>query len=64
MKSAIVIPFPDPEARKKRCAKKRNNQKLIDCFFGDIDLFRLLADTEAKVTVLREKNTKDSVRDR
>lgn len=64
MKSAIVIPFPDPEARKKRCAKKKGGQRLVDCFFGDVDLFRLLADTEAKIAVLREKNTKDPVRDR
>lgn len=61
MKSAVIIPFPDPTARKNKHPGKREEQKFIDCLFGNYDLFRLLHDTEEKVIALRQskKNASD-----
>ncbi len=62
MKSADIISFPDPSERKKRHSKKRRQARLIDCLFGEIDLFRLLRDSEEKIIALRRKNKRDPER--
>lgn len=58
--TADIIPFPDPNARKDKDPKKQESRKIMDCCFGDIDLLRLLRDTEKKIISLRQK--KDSER--
>lgn len=60
--TADIIPFPDPNTRKDKDPKKRRRVELVDCFFGNIDLFRLLRDTEKKIVSLRRKKEKDSER--
>lgn len=60
--TADIIPFPDPNTRKDKNPKKQAPREIIDCRFDNIDLFRLLRDTEKKIATLREKNEKDSER--
>lgn len=62
MKSAVIIPFPALGERQKKYQKKQRQERLIDCLFGEIDLFRLLRDSEEKIAALRRKNKPDPER--
>lgn len=57
--AADIIPFPDPDIQ-ARDPMRQKQGKLVDCLFGDVDLFRLLRDTEKKIVSLRQKREKDA----
>lgn len=56
---ADIIPFPAVVFRRENTADQKKPSELVDCLFGEIDLFRLLCDTEEKVLAMRQENDPD-----
>lgn len=54
--AADIVPFPKVVFRRENTTDQKRPDKLVDCLFGEIDLFRLLHDTEEKVSDLHQED--------